>query len=243
MGEGATTLDSICRGELALEQPRAGYRFNVDAVILADFAARLPQTASVVDLGAGVGVVGLLLARRWPEARVCLIELQPELAALAARNVERNQLGGRVEVRCVDLRDSASWPLPPPALAVSNPPFYRLGRGHTSPRRQVSQAKHELTCTLEALLDVAAAGLAPGGRLALIHAAERELELLAGLRARGFAAERVRRVLPLPDRPPARVLVCAERGGAGQLALAPPLVVELSPGVYSPELRKILREP
>ena len=76
---GETSVDSIGRGALELEQPREGYRFNIDPVILADFAAaRAVSPERIVDLGAGVGIVGLLLALRFPAARVLLVELQLE---------------------------------------------------------------------------------------------------------------------------------------------------------------------
>ncbi len=242
-----TSLDSIRRGELVLEQPRSGYRFSVDAVLLADFAEQLLAAAHpdcLVDLGSGVGVVGLLLARRWTRVRVVLVEIQPELAALAAANVRRNQLQERVEARCVDLREVSRWCDARPELVVSNPPFFKIGSGRSSPSAQVSLARHEHTCSLEELLAAAAAGLAPGGRLALIHAAEREAELLEALAHRELILEARRRVVPLPGRAPTRVLLLARRAGkAAGVRELPPLVIEDRPGQLSVEARRILGDP
>lgn len=237
-----TTLDAICRGALRLEQPRAGYRFNLDPVILADFAAaRARAPERIVDLGAGVGVVGLLLAHRFPDARVLLIELQVELAELAERNARRNGLAGRVEVRCLDLREVALWRAPERTLCVSNPPFFATSAGRPSVRPQVSIAKHELACTLAELLLAAERGLTDGDELALIYPCAREQELLAGLTAHGHGVLRQRRVQPLPDRAAARTLLLARRGAAGaETQLEPPLVVEEEPGRFGEELRRVL---
>ena len=70
------TVDAICRGAVTLAQPRRGYRFNIDSVLLADFTRRIvssPVEDLVVDLGAGCGVVGLLLARFWPGCTVLMV--------------------------------------------------------------------------------------------------------------------------------------------------------------------------
>jgi tRNA1Val (adenine37-N6)-methyltransferase len=239
---GPTTVDSICRGELFLEQPRRGYRFNVDAVILASFAERaLDHPArEVVDLGAGVGVVGLLLARRWPESHVTLLELQPRLAELAESNVARNGLEGRVSVRCADLRDLRSWPETSPDLVVSNPPFFKAGASRPSSDPERSIAKHETACALDELVTAVAARLEDGAAFGIIYPAHRTEELLLRLREHRIGPRLLRPVQPLPERAPARVLVLAVRGWTGPRTDAPVLLVSTRPGEYSREMQGIL---
>lgn len=244
---GPSTIDSICRGELSLEQPRRGYRFNVDSVILADFtlqAMRGAETSEVevVDLGAGCGVVGLLVARRLPGSRVVLVELQQDLADLARANAIRNGLEHRTEVRCADLLEEEAWIGSKPDLVVSNAPYFRVGAGRISQNSQVALAKHELTCNLPQLLAVCGARLDPGAHLCLIHSYERLDEIGVGLRRHGFGAVTVQPVQPLPDRPFNRVLVHAVKGEAFSFSEQAALVVESMPGTYSPSLRRILGE-
>ncbi|MBK8481314.1 MAG: methyltransferase [Proteobacteria bacterium] len=252
------TDDAILRGRLRLLQPARGYRFNLDALLLAHFAAAVvPQPPTlVIDLGAGCGVVGLLLARRWVRSRSRLVERQPALARLAAKNAARNGLAGRVRVLLGDLRDSGQWrPRATAArvLAVCNPPFFRLNSGRFSPDPMVAGAKHELTCTLAELLQASADGLRPGDTLALIHLATRQDELLRALPEHRLQPLRSRIVLPAPGRSATRVLVLARRRAdssaderrasthAGPRRIEdPPLVVHCAPGVYSAELRQLL---
>lgn len=256
--EHTLTDDAILRGKLRLLQPARGYRFNLDALLLAHFAgAVVPQPPTlVIDLGAGCGVIGLLLARRWGRCRSRLVERQPELALLAAQNAARNGLAGRVRVVLGDLRESRRWrPRATAArvLAVCNPPFFRLNSGRFSPDPMVAGAKHELTCTLAELLRASAGGLRPGDALALIHLATRHGELLRALPDHRLEPLRLRLVLPAPGCAATRVLLLARRRletatdqrrassqSGSTLIEDPPLVVHRAPGVYSAELRRLL---
>lgn len=237
------TKDSICRGELVLRQPRSGYRFNVDSVILAHFCRQVFSNppGEVVDLGAGCGVVGLLLARWWDRCQVRLVEIQQELADLARANLLDNGLDGRVALCCADLREPETWRGQiAPDLVVSNPPFYRRGAGKISQNHQVAVAKHEVRCSLKELLAACAAVLPRGGAVAMIHAAERKEELLEQMRHSDLEPRRIRLVKPLPERKSARVLVLARRGGNGPAVDLPELLVEQRPGEYSEEMAGIL---
>jgi len=237
------TVDSICRGELVLRQPRRGYRFNVDSVILAGFCTRVIHTPPVeaADLGAGCGVVGLLLARRWRSCRVRLVEIQRELADLARANISDNGLDDRVSLVQADLRRPEDWLGPvEPELVVSNPPFFKRGAGKISQDRQVAVAKHEVRCSLQELFAACAAALSQGGAAAVIHAAERRDDLLDQLRRRGLEPTHLRMVRPLPDRKPTRVLVLARAAASGAHDELPELLVEQRPGVYSEEMAGML---
>jgi tRNA1Val (adenine37-N6)-methyltransferase len=240
------TVDQICRGAVTLAQPRTGYRFNIDSVLLADFARRVapsPGGGLAVDLGAGCGVVGLLLARWWSGCRVVLVELQEELARLAEENVRRNGLGARVRVVQADLRRVESWRSGNPArVVVSNPPFFKQGRGRVSSNPQVALAKHEVACRLEEVVTAAGAVLEREGGLAMVHASDRAEEIERALRDAGLHLRVRRAVLPLPARPCNRVLLWATRT-PGPVEERPPLTVESSPGRYADELRDMLGEP
>ena len=239
------TVDAICRGAVTLAQPRRGYRFNIDSVLLADFTRRIvssPVEDLVVDLGAGCGVVGLLLARFWPGCTVLMVELQEELARLAEANVASNGFGARARVAHADLRSREEWlPGGRARVVVSNPPFFRLGSGRVSGDRQVALAKHEIGCRLEDVVRAAEATLAADGGLAMIHAMDRAGEVEKTLRECGLNPRARRGVRPLPSRPCNRVLLWATRR-PGPVAELSELEVESRPGRHTPEVRGILGE-
>jgi tRNA1Val (adenine37-N6)-methyltransferase len=241
-----TTLDSLFAGDLALQQPKRGYRVTVDAIILARFIAEsLAPVPQLADLGAGSGAVGLALAKFWPQSRVALVEIQSSLAELAAGNIDRNDLGQRVSCHEADLRAEKTWELfPAPTLVVSNPPFYAKGTGRLNPVEQEAIARHELHCSLAEMFNRVGTELKPGGRFAVIHLAGRKDDVLAGYWASGFEIEILRFVFPADGRPATRILVVGKRveGEVGREipAAVPPLFVHREPGVYTEEMARYL---
>ena len=161
--------DRFYGGRLVVCQHRNGYRFSIDAALLAAFVEMRPG-ARVVDLGCGCGIIALLLAYRFPASRVVGVEVQPALAALARDNAVRNGMGERMTVLEKDLRrvqrrhcggevDSV----------VANPPFRPAGSGRVNPDAERACARHEILGTMT---DFAAAGrrlLNPGGRFAAVY--------------------------------------------------------------------------
>ena len=103
-----TSLDEISGLGLRLRQMRTGHRVGADAVLLA--AAAGPPAASLVDVGAGVGAVGLALLKRWPEAIGDLVEIDPELAELARQNAAENGIGARARALALDVLSRAGPP-------------------------------------------------------------------------------------------------------------------------------------
>jgi len=225
------------RGRLTLWQPRAGYRFSIDPLLLVDFVR--PPYGRVVDFCAGCGVVGLGLLSRDDAATATLVELQPRLAELARRNAEDNGMGARATVAHGDLR--AALPDGGAAfdVAVANPPYRTLDEGPASPDEEVAIAQHELRVGAG---DVAAAMrrvLVPGGRAALVYPAARVAHLLSALDAAGLRPLRARFVHPRAGEPANRVLVEAVKGARGALVVEPPLVVRDDAG-YTAEAARLL---
>jgi tRNA1Val (adenine37-N6)-methyltransferase len=236
------TRDPILRGRLVLWQPRTGYRFSVDSLLLVHFIGE-PPLGRVIDLGAGVGVIGLALAVRDPTATVTLLELQPRMARLARRNVEDNGGTDRVQVVEADLSNGRSMRrLLTGAsfdIVVSSPPFFTLTSGPPVPDQEEAIARHELRLTLGDVCREARRLLVPGGRAALVFPSDRLTELLSGLDHEGLRPTRMRAIHPRPGQPAQRVLVLAVKGGKGALVIEPPLVVRDEDG-YTPEVSEAL---
>jgi tRNA1Val (adenine37-N6)-methyltransferase len=237
------TRDEILRGRLVLWQPRDGYRFAVDPLLLIDFVAAADR---IVDLGSGCGIIALGVARRFADARVTAVELQPRLARLAIRNVDENSLADRVQVLELDLADAracraalagASFD-----LVVSNPPFRPLGEGSANPDDEAAVARHELRLTLADLAREARRLLLPGGRAAIVYPAERLGALLSSLEREGLRPLRLRCVHPRLGEPATRVLVEARKGARGNLVVESPLILRDENDDYTPEARRALGE-
>jgi len=240
------TDDALLGGRLQLLQPARGHRAGHDALLL---AASVPADARrAVDLGAGVGTAGLALAARVPGVEVCLVEIDPATADLAARNAARQvpNLSHRVTVVTADVASLAkpSGPaLPAPRAAdvvLMNPPFNDPARHRISPRDQRALA-HSLDDTdITPWLRAAERLLGAGGRLHLIHRPEALAALLDAMKGR-FGAIAIRPVHGKPDAPAIRILVSAIKGRRTPVTLLPGLVLADSEGKPTPEATRLLR--
>lgn len=239
MSGGAFTEDAFCSGSLTVRQPREGYRFSIDAVLLAGHV-RPRRGATVLDLGAGCGIISLLLARRRPDLRIVAVEVQEPLAALARRNVEANELDGQIRVAACDLRMLPNREVSGPFdVLVCNPPYRPLAAGRINPDGQRAVARHEIRA---ALADVAAAGrrmVKTGGRLHLIYPSERLADLVVAFRSEGLEPKRLRPVCSRAAEPARLVILEAAKGGRPGMRVEAALAVYGEDGGYSGEVQRM----
>ncbi len=219
------TLDTLIDGKLRLYQSRTGYRFSLDALLLAHFAT-VKRRDRIVDLGAGNGPIALLLSHLHPLASLTGLEVQPAMAERAKRSVAINLLDDRVAIVVGDLREIAALLAASSCdVVVSNPPFRPASSGRISPNREKQIARHEIKGDLHNFLAAAAYLLRPKGRLALIYSAERAVELLVSLRRAGVEPKRLRWVHSFAADGALLVLVEAVKGGRSGIAVEPQIVI------------------
>jgi tRNA1(Val) A37 N6-methylase TrmN6 len=232
--EPGLTEDTLLGGRVRLLQPAKGYRVAVDAILLAAAVEAVPGDR-ILDLGAGVGAVGLCLAVRVPGCTVTGVELQPALAELALRNAQLNGLAERFGVVVHDV----AQPLPMLERfdhVVSNPPYLAAAVADPSPNPSKALATDESSADLERWLTVATGAAKPAGTLLLIHRTDRLDEIERGLAALGWSDLAIKHLPPAP-----RVLVRARRADRFDRREGPPLVLHRPGGGYTEEAEAILR--
>lgn len=207
------TEDCILLGRVALIQARRGYRTAVDSPLLAWFAAHEAPTAqSAVDLGAGTGLVAITLALALPRLRTTLVELQPQLADRARRNLALNGLADRGVVVQTDVL-SLMADRGPVDLVVCNPPYMRGDHGHPPQLAERRVAHQESTANLRDFADAAARLIGQNGQSFWVFPHHDQERLLVALAEAGLGDRRTLAVFHRPaDGAPTRVLVAAGRG-------------------------------
>lgn len=262
LGDGTAleaTQDALFGGSVVLFQPHrgAGYRTNVDALLLAGFAAtpivpppmrsvplplspsprapaRLRPAPVAFDLGAGVGAVGLALLRFGASRRVVFVEIDEQPAAMARRNLDANGWTERGEVVRGDVRDVARSRRGEAALVVCNPPYIAPGRGRVAPTEARARSG-ELITFVEAARQLAGRR----ARVCFVYPAQELVALLSTLADEGLHAKRMRFVHGTPEAPARVVLVEAQAARIGGLTVMPPLVERGARG-YTPEMEALL---
>jgi tRNA1(Val) A37 N6-methylase TrmN6 len=240
------TLDSIGTAGVQVVQRRRGYRFTLDAVVLASFAAEGGGVGGRwLELGAGSGVVSLLLVKQFGVGPVDALELQPGVYGRLVRGVALNGCEGRVRPLLGDLREARGWvEAGAYAHVVSNPPFRPARAGVRSPDEERALSKQELACDARAVVEAARHALGPGGRVSLVYPAARLAEVLGLLGEAGLSPSVLRLVHARVEAPALRFLVHAVKGRKPGLAVRPPLVVHgEGPGGYSAEIAALLTPP
>ncbi len=228
------TLDSFYHGRIHILQKKRGYRFSIDAPLLADFIQPGPAD-ELLELGAGVGVISLLLSLK-PFRRIVCLEIQPALAELARRNIRLNGLEEKITVLEQDLR--AFVPEEKFDIVFSNPPHIRSRSGQLSRSEEKSVAKHEILCSISDIMSATRTCLKPEGRAYFIYPAGRRTDFDEAAVKNGLRLRAVRHVHPACGRPPRWFL--AECGFEAAAAIVrPPLFVYDERGRYTEEMNRI----
>ena len=235
-------MDALLGGRLQLRQFRKGHRAGTDAILL---AAAAPQTAGLIlDAGAGTGAAGLTLLMRCPDARLDLVEIDPELANLAAENLVLNGFADRGRAVSADLlqarsRRAAGLSDGAASVVITNPPYLDPAHARVSPDASRALAHAERLVLpgesggIDGWMRAVTALLAPGGTLVMIHRADRLADLLQAAEGR-IGGVCVRPVQPKAGADAIRLLVTGQKGSRAPLRLRPALVLHEADGAFTP---------
>lgn len=214
-------IDTFLNGELRIIQSRQGYRFSVDALLLAEFVSAKKEDV-VVDLGAGCGIISLFLAKKSKVGFVFGLELQEELASQAKRNAVLNELEQKIAIIRGDLRD---LPLAPRCanVVVCNPPYRKGESGRINPDPCKAIARHEIAVKLDDILCAGKTLLMPGGRLALIYTANRLSEIFTKMRFQDLEPKKLQIIFPDPSSYAKLAMIEGRLQGKSGLKILPPI--------------------
>jgi len=228
------TLDAFYHGRIRVLQKKKGYRFSVDAPLLADFIQTQPED-DILELGTGCGIIPLLLSLKSFRNLIAL-EIQASLVDLAQRNVRLNTLEDRITVVNQDLRTFS--PSRKFDVIFSNPPYYARDKGHLSQIPEKSVAKHELKADIFAIMRKTAECLKANGRAYFIYPERRREDFMKAMYEPGLHMQRLRLVLPRVGAAANLFLAeCAFSSDMSEEML--PLILFDADGKYSAEAQEI----
>jgi tRNA1Val (adenine37-N6)-methyltransferase len=232
------SLNDLQNGYMLIQKDD-GFKFGVDAVLLADFAD-VKNKDKVVEMGTGTGIIPILLCAKKQAENVTALEIQEDMAEMAQRSMKYNKLEERVKVLHMDMKEA------PEKLgkalydcAVTNPPYVRKEGGIPNPQETKAIARFELACTLREVVATAKALLRPAGKLFMVHRADRLVDILYEMRVQGLEPKRLRFVHSSVGKRPHLILIEGARGGRPELRLMDPLYIYDEKGQYTKEIDDI----
>ena len=230
------TQDTFFNGRLKVQQPRDGYRYSIDAILLADFF-RGKDGQTVIDLGTGCGIIPLVLASRYVSLRLFGVEIQDDLAQIARENVRINGLQERIHILHQDLKTLKVRQLSGLVhQVVCNPPYRKINSGRINLHSEKAGARHEVFAQLSDFMDAAACLLQLLGCLTCIYPASRLIDMVTAMRRAGLEPKRLRMVHSKTGDAGRLVLVTATKGSRPGLDVESPLVIYTENGTYTEEI-------
>ena len=232
-------VDDLQLAGLRILQKEHGFRFGMDAVLLADFA-RVELRDRVADFGTGTGIIPLLLAGRGLGAHIDAFELQPDMADMAARCVLLNGLQERIHVHACPVEEAERIVTPGTLDAIlCNPPYGQPGTTLLNPAQTLSIARHQNKDGLKAWFAMAYRLLRGKGRFSMIYPTPRMLEAMRLLSEARLEPKRFRLIYPAAHKAANLVLIEAMKDAKPMLHPEPPLIVYQADGSMTDELKRI----
>lgn len=218
------TAESLFDGHLRLFQPRHGYRYAADPILLSAHLSPAPGS-HILDIGSGCGIIPVILGYRHPETTITGVEIQKDLADLALKNAEENNLKNILIIN-QDILTVCRKNIPRPIdTIVSNPPYRAKNTGRLNPNRQKALARHELTLTIDQLYAASSRLLGTGGRVVVIFPSDRLTDLFRAMERAGMAPEWMRFIHPSEEKNAHRAIVSAVKNIKSSCSVLPPLTL------------------
>ncbi|HEC2156172.1 tRNA1(Val) (adenine(37)-N6)-methyltransferase [Staphylococcus delphini] len=231
-------LDYLIREDLRIIQNDAVFSFSTDALLLGHFT-EVRKRDRILDMCAGNGVIPLLLSDKGNNV-ITGVEIQPQLVNMAERSIQYNHLEDRITMVEMDINALVQAYAPAQFdLITCNPPYFKANQTNQHQLEAHKIARHEIFCTLDDCLRVSNHLLKEGGRIVMVHRAERMLDLFESMRHYRIEPKRLHMIYSKPGKAAQTIVVEGRKGGRQGLDIAPPFYIYDAQGDYTPEMKEI----
>ena len=233
-------IDDLEFKGLKIIQNEKGFRFGMDSVLLSDFAKNIKNNSTVLDLGTGTGIIAILLCGKTNLRKVVGIEIQQDVANMAKRSSQLNNLQDRFEVvntNIIDLKniyEKQSFD-----VIVTNPPYKKENTGITNENEAKLISRHEITANLEDFISISKDLLKDKGEFYMVHRPERLVDILSLMRKYKIEPKILKFVSPNKNKEPNLILIKGIKNANSFLKIEKNLYVYNEDGKYTNEILKI----
>ena len=233
-------IDDLQLKNLKIIQKTSGFKFGTDAVLLSDFAKDI-TSEKILDLCTGTGIIPLLLyGKKEKIEKIYGIEIQTEIADMAKRSCELNNLEDKIEIINDDLKNAVNiFGKRSFDLITCNPPYLRENSAVLNENDSKTISRHEVMCTLEDIISISSKLLTQKGKICLVYRPSRLCELIFLMKKYSIEPKVLRFVQKNADSAPELVLVMGLYDGKSDVKILPPLILYNKDNSPTDELKRI----
>lgn len=232
-------LDDLNLKGLCIIQHEDKFKFGMDAVLLANFVS-VKKGDRIVDLGCGTGIIPIIIAAKSRDTFIYGVEIQEYVADMALRSVEFNNMSERINIINGDIRDAAKiLGCEKFDIVTSNPPYMPYNTGFDKLNESENISRYEIYGGLEDFVKSAGRLLKFGGKLFMVHRADRIADIVYVLRKYNIEPKKMQFVHPHVAGKPNLLLIEAKKGAKAGLNIINPLYIYKEDGGYTQELLNI----
>lgn len=230
-------IDIVPGTSFKVIQNKEKFSYGMDAILLSQFAK---PKGVVVDLGTGTGIIPLRLHGKTNGNNIYGIEIQEEVANMAKRTIEINELEKDIQILHMDLNHLKDrFKKATVDTITTNPPYMKLGDALINPDENFALSRHEIACTLEDIISISQYLLKPLGKFYMVHRPNRLVDIIYLLREYNLEPKYIRFVQPKIHKKPNLILIEAVKSGKPDLKFYEPLIVYNDDNTYTDEIYKI----
>lgn len=233
-------IDDLQCNNLKIIQNDKYFKYGIDAVLLSNFVKTSKKGVKVVDLGTGTGIISILLTAKIDVEKIYSIEIQEQVADMAKRSIELNDLKEKVEILNIDLKEVDKHIEGNSIdIIVTNPPYQKNNSGLQNEVEEKKISRHEIYCNIEDICKKSKYLLKDKGELYMVHRPERLVDVIYNLRKYNLEPKELRSVQSNTESAPVLFLLKAVKNGGSFLKNLKPLVVYNENGEYTKEIKEI----
>ena len=235
-------IDDLQYKNLKIIQDTEGFRFGIDSVLLTEFARDIKFNSKILDLGTGTGIISILLSKKVNPSSITAIEKQPEVAQMAKRSVELNNLEDIISIMNKDIME-VNLQKNSFDVVITNPPYKKIGTGINAQNSKQQISRFETTANLNDWIKISSNLLRPKGSFYMVYRTDRLTELFMELKQHELEIKRIRFVHSYINEQSKLVLIKAIKRGGEFLKVENPLIIYDEEGNYTEEINKIYKNP
>jgi len=233
-------IDDLELNNLKIIQNKKWFKFGIDSILLSDFAKSIKNKSKVLDIGTGTGIISILLTEKTNLEKIWGIEVQKDIAEMASRSVELNDLNNKIEILNDNINNINNYFNNSFFDAIiTNPPYQKNNTGLKSQNEKHLISRHEIECSLEDIIEKSFKILKDKGEFYMVHRPERLADIMFLMKKYKIEPKELRFVYPKMGEKANLILIKGVKNANEFLKVDVPLIIYNNDGTYTDEVLKI----